>query len=89
MGDGGSLMIGTALVLFAAKAGPGHVVLCLLVPLLDTTLVVLSRLRARQKPWIGGTDHSGHRLLRLGVPPRFLPLIYFAAAAVFLLLAPY
>jgi UDP-GlcNAc:undecaprenyl-phosphate GlcNAc-1-phosphate transferase len=35
--------------------------------LFDTTLVVISRLRARRPILFGGTDHTSHRLLRLGL----------------------
>lgn len=86
MGDGGSLMLGTVLVLLSARQGPAASLAWLALPLLDTTLVVTSRLRRGQKPWIGGTDHSGHRLLRAGISPRLLPWLYFATAAAIVLL---
>lgn len=81
MGDGGSLLLGTSLVLLAARQGPLVSTAWLALPLADSLLVVLSRLRRGQKPWIGGTDHSGHRLLRAGVSPHLLPWIYFGLAA--------
>lgn len=82
MGDGGSLLLGTVIVLLAAKtSGPVGVLAWCALPLADSALVVASRLRRGVKPWIGGTDHSGHRLLRAGLPGRLLPVIYFFAAA--------
>jgi UDP-GlcNAc:undecaprenyl-phosphate GlcNAc-1-phosphate transferase len=84
MGDGGSLLLGTSLVLLAARQGPLVSTAWLALPLADSLLVVISRLRRGQKPWIGGTDHSGHRLLRAGVSPYLLPWLYFGAAAILL-----
>lgn len=81
MGDGGSLMLGTTLILLSANQGMAVSAAWLALPLADSTLVVVSRLRRRQKPWVGGTDHSGHRLLRAGMPAHLLPWLYFAIAA--------
>jgi hypothetical protein len=49
---------------------PTSVVIPLLVlayPIFDTTLVVILRLRAGRSPFVGGRDHSSHRLVRLGL----------------------
>ena len=35
----------------------------------DTTLVVISRVRAGRPVYVGGTDHSSHRLMLLGLSP--------------------
>jgi UDP-GlcNAc:undecaprenyl-phosphate GlcNAc-1-phosphate transferase len=83
MGDGGSLLLGTTLVLLAAPLGPEAALAWSAVPLLDSALVVVSRLQRGAKPWIGGTDHSGHRLLRSGLPAFLLPPLYALAAALF------
>jgi UDP-GlcNAc:undecaprenyl-phosphate GlcNAc-1-phosphate transferase len=80
MGDGGSLMLGTALVLLSAEQGIATTASWLLLPLADTALVVISRLRRGQKPWVGGTDHSGHRLLRTGLSAHLVPWLYFLVA---------
>ncbi|WP_341913839.1 undecaprenyl/decaprenyl-phosphate alpha-N-acetylglucosaminyl 1-phosphate transferase [Ferrovibrio terrae] len=87
MGDGGSLMLGTALVLLSMGQGPVVSAAWLALPLADSLLVVISRLRQGQKPWIGGTDHSGHRLLRAGVSPYLLPWLYFGLTAIIATLA--
>jgi UDP-GlcNAc:undecaprenyl-phosphate GlcNAc-1-phosphate transferase len=80
MGDGGSLPLGflvASVVMEAAAANsPGLsavVVAGLLVGLvvLDTTLVVFSRLRGGRGVLVGGRDHLTHRLAkRLGSPRR-------------------
>jgi UDP-GlcNAc:undecaprenyl-phosphate GlcNAc-1-phosphate transferase len=44
-------------------------VLIIAVPLFDTALVVWSRWRAGRPVFRGGTDHSSHRLVKLGATP--------------------
>lgn len=76
LGDAGSLFVGFLLAAIALKlrfvvAPPASVAaLGLLVgtALFDTTLVVVSRLRAGRPIHVGGTDHVSHRLLMLGLP---------------------
>jgi UDP-GlcNAc:undecaprenyl-phosphate GlcNAc-1-phosphate transferase len=76
MGDAGSLFIGFTLACLAAlgswrsPTAPTSVIIPLLVlasPIFDTTLVVILRLRRRQSPFVGGRDHSSHRLVNLGL----------------------
>jgi UDP-GlcNAc:undecaprenyl-phosphate/decaprenyl-phosphate GlcNAc-1-phosphate transferase len=77
MGDSGSLMIGYSLAiltLYFAEAVPGNrvgayavPVLVLLVPVLDTTLVTLIRLLSGRKAFVGGKDHTSHRLVLMGL----------------------
>ena len=77
MGDSGSLFLGMLLSglalfpgaglsrsLFAVMAVP---VLVLGVPILDTTLVTVSRVLEGRSPTEGGRDHSSHRLVSLGM----------------------
>jgi UDP-GlcNAc:undecaprenyl-phosphate GlcNAc-1-phosphate transferase len=74
MGDSGSLFLGYVLAAVGLKLKfdtPGSVswlvpVLILGVPIFDTTLVVISRLRRGISPLQGGNDHLSHRLVRLG-----------------------
>jgi UDP-GlcNAc:undecaprenyl-phosphate GlcNAc-1-phosphate transferase len=80
MGDSGSLTLGAALVLSTSHLGMHVTTGVLAVPLLDAAFVVTRRLAAGRKPWIGGTDHTGHLLLMSGVPAWVLPLLYGAAA---------
>jgi UDP-GlcNAc:undecaprenyl-phosphate GlcNAc-1-phosphate transferase len=76
MGDAGSLFIGFTLACLAAMGSwksptvPTSVIIPLLVlayPIFDTTLVVILRLRRGQSPFVGGRDHSSHRLVNLGL----------------------
>jgi UDP-GlcNAc:undecaprenyl-phosphate GlcNAc-1-phosphate transferase len=45
-------------------------ILILAVPILDTTVAVLSRLRRGISPFQGGKDHLSHRLMRRGLNKR-------------------
>ena len=81
LGDGGSLLLGAAAVWLWAPTGPMAAVAWCLVPLTDAAVVTLRRLMVGQRPWIGGTDHSAHVLLRLGASPRVLPILYAATSA--------
>ncbi|MDP1792978.1 MAG: MraY family glycosyltransferase [Acidimicrobiales bacterium] len=74
MGDAGALPLGYLLAAIALKlrfpaphaSSITAIVLFTAPALFDTTLVVISR-TARGKPvYVGGTDHTSHRLLRLG-----------------------
>ncbi len=78
MGDMGALPIGFGLAALTLglrpKVGPplsmAVPVIALGVPIFDTTLIVISRIRAGQSPAIGGTDHTSHRLLARGLTAR-------------------
>jgi UDP-GlcNAc:undecaprenyl-phosphate GlcNAc-1-phosphate transferase len=94
MGDAGSLLIGFsfgALTLTTDR----HVgarsnllpvvavpVLVLLIPILDTTLVTLSRWFSGRPASQGGRDHSSHRLVAMGLSePRAVAMLWALAAA--------
>lgn len=90
MGDGGSLFLGFLLASIAIKLrfeGPIEVtfmvpILVLAVPLLDTILVVATRIMHRRNPFSGGRDHVSHRLVFVGIPIRAaVGLIYVATVA--------
>ncbi len=75
LGDGGSLPIGFLLGAFGLWIAGGAggfslaVLLVLGVPLVDTSFVVVSRLRRGLNPLTTpGTDHLSHRLVSLGLP---------------------
>jgi len=94
MGDAGSLLIGFsfgALTLTTDRhvgarsnllpvvAAP---VLVLLIPILDTTLVTLSRWFSGRPASQGGRDHSSHRLVAMGLSePRAVTMLWALAAA--------
>ncbi len=41
--------------------------LAFIIPICDTTIVVINRLARKQSPWIGGKDHTTHHLSYLGL----------------------
>jgi UDP-GlcNAc:undecaprenyl-phosphate GlcNAc-1-phosphate transferase len=97
MGDSGSLFLGFVLAAIGIKLRfPDNVnfvtwmapVLVLGVPLFDTTLVVVSRLRRGLNPLTTpGKDHTSHRLVAAGFTTREAVMIHYLAAGVFGLLA--
>jgi len=88
MGDCGSLFLGYTLSVLAIlgfwqKSSPVFPLLAAPVLILgyavfDTILVTVLRLKARGRPWIGGKDHSSHRLARLGLGERGAVLFLYA-----------
>lgn len=90
LGDTGSLFLGYALGalgLIAAASGPGlsGVLATLLVlgyPLFDTTFVVWTRLYEGRKVYVGGRDHTTHRMTRVVRGPRRAALSVYATTAV-------
>jgi len=89
MGDAGSLFLGAALSLLTVHAnGQASNILSLvavptcilLVPILDTTLVTVTRLLRGQPISEGGRDHTSHRLVTLGLSePHAVSLLYVMA----------
>lgn len=90
MGDTGSLLLGFLLAVIGIKYSPEHLplgstwmvpIVVLGLPIFDTTLVTFARLRTRRPVFQGGTDHSSHRLARLGLGVnRAVMTMYIAAA---------
>lgn len=78
LGDAGALPVGYLLAVIALKlrfpvphpASVAAVVLLTAPALFDTALVVISRVQRKVPIYIGGTDHTSHRLLRLGLSTR-------------------
>lgn len=78
MGDAGSLFIGFMMAYLGLKMRTNITeipqlfapALVLGVALLDTTIVVISRLRRGVSPFTGGQDHLSHRFVRLGLSVR-------------------
>lgn len=76
MGDAGSMFIGFLLALIGLQLRFDNLlsvtflvpVVVLGIPILDTSLVVLSRLRHGKPVFLGGRDHVSHRLVLLGLP---------------------
>jgi UDP-GlcNAc:undecaprenyl-phosphate/decaprenyl-phosphate GlcNAc-1-phosphate transferase len=87
MGDAGSLFLGFMLAVIGIRLEFTTVVeisvfvpiVVLAVPILDTALVTVTRLREGRSPFQGGSDHISHRLVRLGLPvPGAVAIIYVA-----------
>lgn len=96
LGDAGSLLLGFLLAALGLKldvvsggapARAAIAVFLLGVPLFDTVLVVLARLRERRPIQAGGTDHSSHRLARLGLTARRVAFATYGVQAALCLLA--
>lgn len=78
LGDAGALPLGfavgfaslAAMILAPTWLAAGAVGLAVLVPVLDTTVVTVTRMREGRKISVGGRDHTTHRLYRrLGSVP--------------------
>lgn len=76
MGDSGSLFLGLVVASLTIRIEPTPInhfsslatpFLLLAMPIMDTTVAVLSRIRRRVSPFRGGRDHLSHRLIRLGL----------------------
>ena len=92
MGDCGSLFLGyilstLAILGFWQKASP--ILPALTAPVLilgyavfDTILVTVLRVKAGGRPWIGGKDHSSHRLVKLGLSEKKAVLLLYALGIV-------
>jgi UDP-GlcNAc:undecaprenyl-phosphate/decaprenyl-phosphate GlcNAc-1-phosphate transferase len=100
MGDSGSMALGLVLaagslhVVGLQSQAPTYIkvislVLFFAIPLLDTTLVTLSRLRSKQSPARGGKDHSTHQLVYLGIKERSVATIFLALCATLTISAVY
>jgi UDP-GlcNAc:undecaprenyl-phosphate GlcNAc-1-phosphate transferase len=79
MGDSGSLFLGFTLAAIGIKLRfPDNVefvtwmvpVIVMGLPIFDTTMVIISRLRRSIPPWTAGKDHISHRLVRAGLTRR-------------------
>jgi UDP-GlcNAc:undecaprenyl-phosphate GlcNAc-1-phosphate transferase len=96
MGDAGALFLGVLLATLTIRLNPetdltiasfSVPLLLLAVPILDTSVAVISRLRRRVSPFQGGKDHLSHRLIRLGLSRRKSALSLWLLSAFFALLA--
>jgi len=90
LGDAGSLLLGYSLgasaVLASAAAPPGWArlgpPLMLAYPAFDMIFVVVNRLREGRKVYVGGRDHSNHRLASvIRCPTRTVLLTWSSSAA--------
>ncbi len=90
MGDGGAMFLGFMLATLGIKTGfesqgTNWVIplLVLGVPIFDTALIIVSRLRRGLLPFSSpGKDHTAHRLANLGLGQRGAVLSLYAAGLV-------
>jgi UDP-GlcNAc:undecaprenyl-phosphate GlcNAc-1-phosphate transferase len=96
MGDAGALFLGVLIATLTIRLKPDTEsivasfsipVLLLAVPILDTSVAVISRLRRRVSPFHGGKDHLSHRLIRAGISRKITALLLWSLSAFFALLA--
>ncbi len=89
MGDSGSLFLGFTLAVLAIARQPqasdvfavmGAPTLLFLLPILDTTLVTITRILRGQSPTQGGRDHTSHRLIAFGLTERQTLLVLYGVA---------
>lgn len=76
MGDAGALFLGTLLATLTIRLEPNTntqigsyltPIFLLAIPILDTSVAVISRIRRHISPFQGGQDHLSHRLIRSGL----------------------
>ncbi len=96
MGDAGALFLGVVISTLTIRLDPttdlligsfATPLLLLAVPILDTTVAVLSRLRRGVSPFQGGRDHLSHRLIRKGISRRVTAFILWGLSGFFAALA--
>ena len=92
MGDAGALFLGVLLATLTIRFEPNAKtqigsyltpVFLLAVPILDTTVAVLSRLRRHISPFQGGQDHLSHRLIRAGLSRKQAALSLWILSALY------
>ena len=101
MGDTGSQFLGIFLAamgiryLWNAEPPSGDLisarnlflpVIVFLMPLIDTTTVIINRISKGKSPFIGGKDHTTHALAYLGLSDRQVTLVFWAVTLISLLL---
>jgi UDP-GlcNAc:undecaprenyl-phosphate GlcNAc-1-phosphate transferase len=96
MGDAGALFLGFLIATLTIRFDPlvtssitsfALPILLLAIPILDTTVAVISRLKRKISPFQGGQDHLSHRLIRMGVNRKQAAIILWALSVLFCLVA--
>jgi UDP-GlcNAc:undecaprenyl-phosphate GlcNAc-1-phosphate transferase len=92
MGDAGALFLGFLIATLTIRFDPSTSslitafslpLLLLAIPILDTTVAVVSRLRRGISPFQGGKDHLSHRLIRLGLNRKLTAITLWTLSIVF------
>ena len=96
MGDAGALFLGVLLATLTVRLHPDSEtqmgsyftpIFLLAVPILDTSVAVLSRLKRNISPFQGGQDHLSHRLVRAGLSRRMAAVSLWSLSGLFGLVA--
>ena len=96
MGDAGALFLGVLIAILTVRLNPetdsrftsfAIPILLLAIPILDTTVAVISRLRRGVSPFQGGKDHLSHRLIRLGLSRKVTAILLWLLSAIFAAIA--
>ena len=96
MGDTGALFLGVLISALSLRLNTAVdekltsfaiPILLLAIPILDTSVAVLSRLKRKISPFQGGRDHLSHRLLRRGLTKRQSAYALWSLSAIFAAIA--
>jgi UDP-GlcNAc:undecaprenyl-phosphate GlcNAc-1-phosphate transferase len=96
MGDAGSLFLGVLIATLTIRLDPNtasegasfFIPICVLaIPILDTAIAVLSRIRRHISPFQGGQDHLSHRLIRSGLSRKGAATALWGLSGLFSLVA--
>jgi UDP-GlcNAc:undecaprenyl-phosphate/decaprenyl-phosphate GlcNAc-1-phosphate transferase len=96
MGDAGALFLGVLLATLTVRFEPNTQtqigsylipILLLAIPILDTSIAVLSRVRRHLSPFQGGQDHLSHRLIRAGLSHRQAAITLWSFSTFFVAIA--
>lgn len=96
MGDAGALFLGVILAILTIRLRPDSdstlisflvPILLVAVPILDTSVAVISRLRRKISPFRGGKDHLSHRLIRSGISRKIAVVLLWSLSVLFALFA--
>ena len=96
MGDAGALFLGVLLATLAIRLDPitqsraislSIPLLLLALPILDTTTVVISRLRSGVSIFQGGQDHLSHRLVNIGLTRKSAVIVLWLLCILFVVIA--
>lgn len=96
MGDAGALFLGVLMASLSTRFDPIPIdrlasysipILLLAIPIMDTSVAVLSRIQRGISPFQGGRDHLSHRLMGLGYSKKQAVLILWLLSLFFCLMA--
>ena len=96
MGDAGALFLGVLIATLTIRLNPSSntsissflvPILLLAIPILDTSIAVLSRLKRGLSPFQGGQDHLSHRLIRAGLTRKQSAISLWALSGIFAVFA--